>query len=108
MTASERTAARTDVTAENMIEDGNYTDVVMANALDSEVFDSHDQYSHDANTAPYMGPSTVSERDDRNDIVPSVGIRRTNYSDVPTYGDARVETSEYSYQLPETTQFLLG
>lgn len=71
--------------------------------LEQDVLDSHAEYASHMDTA--MGPSRLPERDDPNDTVGWVGLRRPNYQHIEMDGTARTETTEDPWQMPVHRQF---
>jgi xanthosine utilization system XapX-like protein len=59
--------------------------------IEQEILDSHDEYTQNLDVA--QGPSHLTERDDNNDLVPFVGLRRPDYSSIVMDGTARQENS---------------
>jgi len=81
----------------------DYNSVIKYNALEPEVFDSHDTFSHDIGISN-SGASALSIRSDPNDVVPFVGLRRPDYHSTYAGNDARVQHSEYiDQQMAKTT-----
>jgi hypothetical protein len=70
----------------------SYDEVVKYMGVEREVINSHNEYSNDINREA-MGPSLTAERDDPNDVVPWVGLRRTNYRDVYSADNDRGQIS---------------
>ena len=85
----------------------DYNQVVQYMSVDPEVYDSHDLYASDMNRST-SGPSMLSERDDPNDVVPWVGLRRPKYRDVYASDTARQEHSEKPEQMRENTSYCIG
>lgn len=85
----------------------DYGQVAQYMSLEPEVFDSHNQYSSDMNRLS-LGPSTMAERSDPNDVVPWVGLRRPDYRSTSASAGARVEHSEIPDQQFRQNSFSIG
>ena len=73
-------------------------------SLDKSVFDSHKEFV-DESYASSTGPSAANiERDDTNEVVKRVGLRRVDYTSVYSSDDARTVSSEYPEQVAQNTQ----
>lgn len=85
----------------------DYGQVAQYMSLEPEVFESHGQYSNDMNRLS-LGPSTMAERSDPNDVVPWVGLRRPDYKSTSASEGARVEHSEIPDQQYDQKVFSIG
>jgi hypothetical protein len=85
----------------------DYNQVAQYMSVEPEVFESHSMYTADMNRST-SGPSMLSERDDPNDVVPWVGLRKPRYRDVYASGAARQEHSEHPSQMRENTSYCIG
>lgn len=84
----------------------NYDQVMKYQALEPEVFDSHENYSIDVGITN-SGASAMTVRTDDNFPVPFVGIRRPYMHDVYAGAEARQVHTEYPSQMPAKTHYLL-
>lgn len=84
----------------------DYSTVAKYQALEPEVFDSHEQYADQVGVAN-SGASNMTVRSDPNDVVPWVGLRRPEYHKTFAKSDARQVHSEYSDQMFSKTRYLL-
>lgn len=91
----------------NVVGYDDYNEVAQFMSVDPEVYDSHARYSNDMNRCT-SGPSMMSVRDDPNDVVPWVGLRKPRYHDVYASPEARQEHSEIPDQMRESTTYQLG
>lgn len=81
----------------------DYSNVIKYQALDPEVFESHESYGDQIGVAN-NGASNLAVRSDPNDVVPWMGLRRPDYHSIYAGADSRVEHSEYADQMfPRTT-----
>lgn len=78
--------------ANDVIGYSDWSEMTSAMSVEPEVFASHQSYVND-NTESAGTASWRSERDDPNDVVPWVGLRRPMY-DVGSNSTSRVEESE--------------
>ena len=85
----------------------DYNQVVQYMSVDPEVYASHELYATDMDRST-SGPSMLAERDDPNDVVPWVGLRRPKYRDVYASGTARQEHSERPDQMRENASYCVG
>lgn len=99
--------ARYDTLRNNLTGYDDYGQVAQYMSLEPEVFESHDQYSNDMNRLS-LGPSTMAERSDPNDVVPWVGLRRPDYKSTSASSGARVEHSEIPDQQYDQKVFSIG
>jgi hypothetical protein len=86
--------------------DSDYRDFIASNSLEQSVYDSHNQFTTDANHRT-SGASGLTIRTDDNDINPWVGLRRPNYLAVSTGDESRVVPSETPGQMPNPTRKVL-
>lgn len=86
---------------------GDYDQLTQYMSIEPEIFESHNKYTSDMNRST-SGPSMLSERDDPNDIVPWVGLRKPRYRDVYASAGARQEHSEEPDQMRENTSYVIG
>jgi hypothetical protein len=98
-------ARRYQDVASNLSGYSDYNSVMQHIGLEPEIYESHANYSSDMNRLS-LGPSTLSERTDPNDVVPWRGLRRTRYE---VYADenARVEQSETPDQMPTRSSYCI-
>jgi hypothetical protein len=83
------------------LESGAYDPAQMS--LDQSVFDSHNEFVEESYSST-QGPSSANiERDDTNEVVKRVGLRRVDYSSVYSSDDARTVSSEYPEQVQQGT-----
>jgi hypothetical protein len=85
----------------------DYNQVVQYMSVDPEVYASHELYATDMNRSA-SGPSMLAERDDPNDVVPWVGLRRPKYREVYASETARQEHSERPDQMRENNTYCIG
>jgi hypothetical protein len=85
---------------------GDYSDVVMQMALEPSVLKSHQQFITDT-SANTSGASPMSVRDDDNNLVPWVGIRRPEFN-VYVDPNARTVPTEMPYQMPDNSRYYKG
>jgi len=85
----------------------DYGQVAQYMSVEPEVYESHSRYSSDMNRST-SGPSYMSERDDPNDVVPWVGLRKPKYQDVFAGDDARVDSSEAPDQMRKPSYYMIG
>lgn len=98
---------RYDNLRDNMSGYEDYGQVAQYMSLEPEVFESHEQYSEDMNRLS-LGPSSMAERSDPNDVVPWVGLRRPDYKSASASEGARVEHSEIPDQQYDQKVFSIG
>jgi hypothetical protein len=84
----------------------DYNHVMQYQALEPEVFDSHQGFSYDIGVSN-SGASAMTVRSDPNDVVPWVGLRRPDYHSVYAGDTARVDHSENPDQMFAKTHYLL-
>lgn len=72
-------------------------------SLDQSVFDSHKEFV-DESYSSTQGPNSANiERDDTNEVVKRVGLRRVDYTSVYSSDDSRTVSSEYPEQVAQGT-----
>ena len=92
--------------------DGNqpyadYNQVMQYTSLEPEIFKSHTEYTQDIDHLN-LGPSTLSERSDPNDVIPWRGIRgRPDYQSVYAGRDARQDHSEFPDQMGKKIRHII-
>lgn len=91
----------------NMSGYDDYSQVAQYMSVEPEVYESHSRYSSDMNRST-SGPSYMSERDDPNDVVPWVGLRKPKYQDAYAGDDARVDHSESPDQMRKPSYYMIG
>jgi hypothetical protein len=84
----------------------DYNAVAQYMSVEPEVFESHSRYSRDMGRST-SGASTMSVRDDPNDVVPWVGLRRVDYRSVYAGNNVRQEHSEIPDQMPQRGSYCL-
>lgn len=84
----------------------DYNAVMKYGALEPEVFDSHESYSHDIGISN-SGASTLAVRSDPNDVVNWVGLRRPDYHSAYADSTARIDHSESPDQMMAQTHYML-
>lgn len=85
----------------------DYGQVAQYMSVEPEVYESHARYSSDMNRST-SGPSYMSERDDPNDVVPWVGLRKPKYQDVFAGDDSRQDHSESPDQMRKPSYYMIG
>jgi hypothetical protein len=85
----------------------DYNEIVQHMALEPEVYESHRRYTSDIGRTT-SGASMLPVRDDPNDTVPWIGLRKPRYRDVYTGPNARQETSEYPDQQRANSFYCVG
>lgn len=91
----------------NLAEYSDFNSVAQYMSVEPEVYESHARYSTDMGSST-SGPSMLPERDDPNDVVPWVGLRRPKYQDAYAAPDARQEHSEIPDQMPTGNTYIIG
>jgi hypothetical protein len=86
---------------------GSHQALVEAIALDNDVVKSHQGYVGSLNRTT-SGASLKSEPSHDNDIVPWIGLRRTEYRKVYAGDDARQTHSQYPESMPTRRPFVIG
>jgi hypothetical protein len=91
---------------QNLKSAGSWGQVVQYQALEPEVYKSHEEYSHDMNRVT-SGPSHMSIP--TGDVFPVTfhGLRRTDLYSVYPADDARVTSTEVPTQMPTPTRYLI-
>ena len=87
----------------------DYDEVAQYMALESGVFESHAQYSAELNSMA-AGPSRNIERDDANDLIPWMGLRKPDFQGVfaDPKNKPRQEHSEYPDQMRRRNPYVIG
>jgi hypothetical protein len=102
---SESRARYKDLT--NLAAYDDYNAVVQYMAVEPEVYESHARYSQDMGRST-SGASMLPVRDDPNDVVPWVGLRKPKYHDVYANPNARQEHSEIPDQMRGNSFYCVG
>lgn len=84
----------------------DYGSVAQYMSVEPEVFESHARYSEDMGRST-SGASALSVRDDPNDVVPWVGLRRPDYRGAYSGRGVRQDHSEIPDQMPMKTSYCL-
>jgi uncharacterized membrane-anchored protein YhcB (DUF1043 family) len=87
----------------------DYDEVAQYMALESGVFESHAQYSAELNSMA-AGPSRNIERDDANDLIPWMGLRKPDFQGVfaDPRNKPRQEHSEFPDQMRRRNPYVIG
>ncbi len=85
----------------------DYNSVAQAISVEPDVHESHAKYSKDMSRSA-SGASTLSVRDDPNDIVPWIGLRKPKYQEVYAMPGARVVHSEHPDQMRVASHYTVG
>ena len=85
----------------------DYGAVAQYMAIEPEVYESHARYSRDMGRST-SGASMLPVRDDPNDVVPWVGLRKPKYQDAYSQPGARQEHSEIPDQMRNSTYYCVG
>jgi hypothetical protein len=104
---SNRASADRYRNTKNVVSYDDYNELAQYMSVDPEVYESHARYTADMNRGT-SGPSMMAERDDPNDVVPWVGLRKPKYQDVYASPEARQEHSEIPDQMRKNTYYILG
>ena len=80
------------------------TEYILQNGIDSSVVESHREFT-DETQHRTTGASVETVRDDPNDIVPWIGLRRPDYHGVFADKDARVTHSEDPRQMSSAGKY---
>ena len=91
----------------NLASYDDYSTVAQYMAVEPEVYESHARYSQDMGRST-SGPSMLPVRDDPNDVVPWVGLRKPKYQDVYSQPGARQEHSEIPDQMRSNSFYCIG
>ncbi len=91
----------------NMTKYDDYNSLIQYMALEPEIFKSQDLYTTDMNRST-SGASMLGERDDPNDVVPWLGLRKPKYQEAYVMPGARQETSENPDQMRPPTYYVVG
>jgi hypothetical protein len=90
---------------QNMVP-GDWNQMSQYQALEPEVYASHDEYVADMNRST-SGASMLTIRSDDNDVNPWVGLRRVDYHSAYPADDVRVDSSEVPSAMPAATRYLI-
>lgn len=82
----------------------DYAAVTQYQALDPEVFESHESYGDQIGVSN-NGASALAIRSDPNDVVTWTGLRRPDYHSVFAASDARTQHSEFADQMFPATRY---
>lgn len=85
----------------------DYNAVAQYMSVEPEVYESHSRYSEDMGRST-SGASMLPVRDDPNDVVPWVGLRKPRYQDVYSNPGARQEHSEIPDQMRSNSYYCVG
>ena len=85
----------------------DYNSVVQYMSIEPEVFDSQAKYSRDMGRST-SGASMLPVRDDPNDVVPWIGLRKPKYQDVYSSSGARQDHSEIPDQMRTNSFYCIG
>ncbi len=91
---------------QNLKSAGGWNQIAQYQALEPEVYKSHEEYSQDMNRST-SGASMMTIRTDDNDINPWIGLRRPSYYGTYPADDARVTATEVPTQMPTPTRYLI-
>lgn len=85
----------------------DYGEVAQYMSVEPEVYESHARYSEDMNQST-SGASMLPERDDPNDVVPWVGLRKPRYRDVYSGENVRQDHTETPDQMRNNSYYCVG
>ena len=85
----------------------DYNSVVQYMSIEPEVYESQAKYSRDMGRST-SGASMLPVRDDPNDVVPWVGLRKPKYRDVYSAAGARQDHSEIPDQMRTNSFYCIG
>ncbi len=85
----------------------DYNSVAAFMSVEPSVYESHARYSADMGRST-SGASMLPVRDDPNDVVPWVGLRKPKYQSVHAQDGARQEHSEIPDQMRASTYYCVG
>jgi hypothetical protein len=85
----------------------DYNSVVQYMSIEPEVFESQAKYSRDMGRST-SGASMLPVRDDPNDVVPWIGLRKPKYQDVYSSGNSRQDHSEIPDQMRTNSFYCVG
>ena len=85
----------------------DYNAVAAYMSVEPEVYESHARYSDDLGRST-SGASMLPVRDDPNDVVPWVGLRKPKYQDAFVTDGARQEHSEIPDQMRGNSYYCVG
>jgi hypothetical protein len=85
----------------------DYNAVAQYMSIEPEVYESHSRYSEDMGRST-SGASMLPVRDDPNDVVPWVGLRKPRYHEAYANPGARQEHSEIPDQMRGNSFYCIG
>ncbi len=85
----------------------DYNSVAQYMSIEPEVYESHSRYADDMGRST-SGASMLPVRDDPQDVVPWVGLRKPRYHEVYSGAGARQEHSEIPDQMRSSTSYCLA
>jgi hypothetical protein len=85
----------------------DYNSVAQYMSIEPEVYESHSRYSEDMGRST-SGASMMPVRDDPNDVVPWVGLRKPKYQDAYSNPGARQEPSDIPDQMRSNSFYCVG
>jgi hypothetical protein len=85
----------------------DYNSVAAFMSVEPSVYESHARYSDDMGRST-SGASMLPVRDDPNDVVPWMGLRKPKYQDAYVQSGARQEHSEIPDQMRTATSYVIG
>ena len=85
----------------------DYNSVAQYMSIEPEVYDSQAKYTKDMGRST-SGASMLPVRDDPNDVVPWVGLRKPKYRDVYSSDGARQDHSEIPDQMRVNSFYCIG
>jgi hypothetical protein len=85
---------------------GAWGEVAQYQALEPEVYESHEEYTDDMNRVS-SGASMMTIRSDPNDVNMWRGLRRPDYHSIYAASDARVDHTEVPDQMQSQTRYLV-
>jgi hypothetical protein len=85
----------------------DYNSVVQYMSIEPEVYHSQAKYTKDMGRST-SGASMLPVRDDPNDVVPWIGLRRPKYRDVYSSDGARQDHSEIPDQMRSNSSYCIG
>lgn len=91
----------------NLLAYDDYNAVAQYMSVEPEVYESHSRYSKDMGSST-SGASMLPVRDDPNDVVPWVGLRKPRYHEAYANPGARQEHSEIPDQMRGNSFYCVG
>lgn len=85
----------------------DYSEVAQYMSVEPEVYESHNRFTSDMGRST-SGASMLPVRDDPNDVVPWVGLRKPKYQEVFVSPYARQEHSESPDQMRVASMYCVG